>query len=337
MKILILSHQGIGDIIMSFPIYNAIREKFPNAIIYSTVKSMTEAELLRDQCLSDEFILSDYYHMSLYEKISWIWSLLFLRFDLVVSPFKVNYLKSILIRVITLSKKMVIHKDSSSRLLGMLSQNVLVHQSAKSVHNNQQIASLFSDTVFLPSLRPGAVNSISMSEVFTEKYDCIIGIHPGCGEVEKHKRWPVERYIELINLLVGQQKKILFMLFGVKSEVELCNEIINGVNDNVSIRSFCGKKTISETISLVAKCTVFVSGDSGLMHVASALNVKTYSVYGPTTHLTTSPYWNHGEVIRASLPCSPCYPDRLTGCGNPICMSSVSASAVFDKISEIKD
>ena len=63
-SVLVLSHQGLGDIISSIPIYNALRTEYPDATITSTVKGYSEKRLLESQGLSDLFIMSDIYSMT---------------------------------------------------------------------------------------------------------------------------------------------------------------------------------------------------------------------------------------------------------------------------------
>jgi len=115
----------------------------------------------------------------------------------------------------------------------------------------------------------------------------------------------------------------------------LCNDVCNNYNDSSNIYMLCGKTSFDESLSIISNCSVFVSADSGMMHVASALNVKTISIFGPTSSNEISPYWNDSVVLSKHLSCSPCYPDLIQGCGSPVCMSTVTPKNVFYEIKKI--
>jgi heptosyltransferase-2 len=94
----------------------------------------------------------------------------------------------------------------------------------------------------------------------------------------------------------------------------------------VGVRNLAGETTLGEFIDLAAACRVFLTNDSGAMHVASALEVPTVAVFGATDDTTTGPTGPLARVVREHAECSPCL---LREC--PIdhrCMTRVSAARV---------
>ena len=73
------------------------------------------------------------------------------------------------------------------------------------------------------------------------------------------------------------------------------------------------------------------------MHAAAALNVRTVSIFGPTSHREIAPDWNEPIILSKDLPCSPCYPYFLKGCGNPRCMSEITPEYVYQVLGKIKN
>jgi ADP-heptose:LPS heptosyltransferase len=92
---------------------------------------------------------------------------------------------------------------------------------------------------------------------------------------------------------------------------------------------------MGELVALLARCDLFLGGDSGPLHVASALGIPSVSVYGPTDPALTGPLGPKARVLRAGADCSPCYdlggaPEcRREDLG---CMAQVSAEEVFDAV-----
>jgi len=69
---------------------------------------------------------------------------------------------------------------------------------------------------------------------------------------------------------------------------------------------FCGATTLGEAMALIKRCRFFVSNDSGLMHVAAALDVPTVAVFGSTDPVATGPRGKRTRIVRRPMACSPC-------------------------------
>jgi heptosyltransferase-2 len=153
----------------------------------------------------------------------------------------------------------------------------------------------------------------------------VIGISPGAA-YGNAKRWPPERFAECARSFPDHT--ILF--FGSSGERDLCESIAAQLPN---ARNLAGATTLREFIDLAAACRLFLTNDSGAMHVASALGVPTVSVFGATDDTTTGPTGPLARVVREHAECSPCL---LREC--PIdhrCMTAVSPARVVAAAREL--
>ena len=114
-------------------------------------------------------------------------------------------------------------------------------------------------------------------------------------------------------------------LFGSKTERDLCEEVAQLLNGH-QVTNYAGQTTLAQFIDLAAGCELFLTNDSGSMHIASALGVPTVAIFGATDDTTTGPTGLNARVVRQPVDCSPCL---LREC--PIdhrCMTGVSADRV---------
>ena len=156
----------------------------------------------------------------------------------------------------------------------------------------------------------------------------VVGMSPGAA-YGGAKRWLPERFADAGALLGGP-----VALFGSNEERALCEGIATVLQrDSVPVYNFAGETSLSEFVDLAAACRVFVTNDSGGMHIASALGVPTVAIFGATDHIGTGPTGPLARVVREPVECSPCL---LREC--PIdhrCMTRVSAAQVAQAAKEL--
>jgi heptosyltransferase-2 len=168
----------------------------------------------------------------------------------------------------------------------------------------------------------------------------VIGISPGAA-YGNAKRWLPDRFASsaggLATGVLGLGGKSpatrspalqpAVLVFGSASERPLCEEVAAALRRNhIEARNLAGETTLREFIDLAAACRLFLTNDSGAMHVASALGVPTVAVFGATDDATTGPAGPLARVVREHAECSPCL---LRDC--PIdhrCMTRVTADKV---------
>lgn len=151
----------------------------------------------------------------------------------------------------------------------------------------------------------------------------VIGISPGAA-YGTAKCWLPERFAEAAGRLAAERGASI-ALFGSKSERELCGQVAAQLGAHAVI-NYAGETTLSQFIDLASGCELFLTNDSGAMHIASALGVPTVAIFGATDDTTTGPTGGNARVVRQPVDCSPCL---LREC--PIdhrCMTAVSAERV---------
>lgn len=125
----------------------------------------------------------------------------------------------------------------------------------------------------------------------------VIGFCPG-AEFGPAKRWPHYHYAKLAEMLI--EKGYAIRLFGSKKDQEVGEQIRESLPEN--LRSYCvnlaGLTDLNQAVDLIADCVAVVSNDSGLMHIAAALNKPLVALYGPTSPQYTPPLSPNAEVIR---------------------------------------
>ncbi len=180
--------------------------------------------------------------------------------------------------------------------------------------------------------RAGLIDALPACEAIRLQRDVsangkrIIGISPGAA-YGTAKRWLPERFAEAAGAL-ARSRGASIALFGSKTERDLCAEVAR-LLDGHQVTNYAGQTTLAQFIDLASGCELFLTNDSGSMHIASALGVPTVAIFGATDDTTTGPTGRNARVVRQPVDCSPCL---LREC--PIdhrCMTGVSAERVVQE------
>lgn len=154
----------------------------------------------------------------------------------------------------------------------------------------------------------------------------VIGFMPG-AEYGRAKQWPVQYFAELAEKLIAAGYQI--WIFGSNKEVSMGDEIISFFPAHAI--NLCGKTQLVDVVDLISCCEQIVSNDSGLMHVAAAVNVKVNAIYGSSTPDYTPPLTNTAVIHYKRLQCSPCF-ERTCQYGHYNCLSMIYSNDVFAEI-----
>lgn len=149
----------------------------------------------------------------------------------------------------------------------------------------------------------------------------VIGIHPFGSKL--NKRWPIEHVVEFCRH-VDKEHGYTVIIFGGQKEAPIIETI---ARESKNLISVAGKLDIRESASIIGRCRVFVSTDSGPMHIAQAMEVPTIALFGPDDPLITGPITGTYEVIQKDIPCVPC---RSKSCEIGVkCMKNISPQEVI--------
>jgi heptosyltransferase-2 len=150
----------------------------------------------------------------------------------------------------------------------------------------------------------------------------VLALCPG-AEYGEAKRWPVEYYAEVARAATAQGWQV--WLFGSAKDIPVTHEI-NRLS-NMACLDLGGKTQLGEAIDLMALCTAVVSNDSGLMHVAAALDKKLIALYGSSDPHHTPPMSSKAIIEYLGLSCSPCF-KRECPLGHLNCLKMISPAKV---------
>jgi len=140
------------------------------------------------------------------------------------------------------------------------------------------------------------------------------------------KRWPVRHFARLAQLLAADYE--IWLLGSHKdaphgAEIEAASL---GLAQNL-----CGKTDLGQAVDLLSACAVAVCNDSGLMHIAAALDRPMIALYGSSSPGFTPPLSDKAKVVSLNLPCSPCF-KRKCPLGHLDCLEKLTAERVRDEI-----
>ena len=165
-----------------------------------------------------------------------------------------------------------------------------------------------------------------------------LGLNPGAS-YGSAKRW-----YPLYFAKVAQEFANDFdiVIFGGSNESEICDEIARQLSKNgVKFTNLCGKTTIKELCEMIAGIAksggIFITNDSGPMHIAAAFKTPTIALFGPTRWRETSPYANeNARILHLNLPCMPCM-KRVCPLGTHACMKNLLPQMAIDAIKELEE
>ena len=144
---------------------------------------------------------------------------------------------------------------------------------------------------------------------------------PSAGKAAN--RWPATRFGQL-----AAQLELPTILIGGKSDQAVADEVVR--HSEGKAISLAGQTSLKELIPIIGNAKYFITNDTGPMHIAAALGVPVFAIFGPANPARTGPYGDNNTVIREELPCSPCY--AWKPCTNWQCMNSITVERVLDII-----
>jgi heptosyltransferase-2 len=149
----------------------------------------------------------------------------------------------------------------------------------------------------------------------------VIGVSPGAA-YGSAKRWLPERFAGAARRL-AERMKASVVVFGSAAEKSMCEDVAQAAGG----RNMAGETTLRGFIDMTAACSLFLTNDSGAMHIAAACGVPSITVFGPTNEIATGPLGPLARIVREPVECAPC---MLREC--PIdhrCMTRLTAEQVI--------
>ena len=171
-----------------------------------------------------------------------------------------------------------------------------------------------------------AQQQATLAELGIEPPEKLAVFCPG-AEYGPAKRWPARHFATLANELAARGYTL--WLLGSAKDKAVGDEIIALAKPGLPLRNLCGNTSLLQAIDLIACAEFVVCNDSGLMHVAAALDRPLIAVYGSSSPGFTPPLSTRARIINLHLACSPCF-KRECPLGHLDCLNKIEAQQVLD-------
>ena len=338
-NILVRGTNWIGDAVMTIPAVTAIRNTFPEATISVLAKPWV-AEVYRLCPAVNEIILfhDPGSHSGIQGKIRLAGELRTKRFDAAIL-----LQNAIEAAVISFLAGIPIRAGYNSDARGfLLTHSVQRTKTIKEVHQiNYYMEMVKSLGCRLAEksvcLQPDRDFASVSGDIFRQhgikggiKGDrLLIGMAPG-ATYGPAKKWFPERFAAVADRLIDEFSAQVVLL-GSGEDRKSAEQVEQ--KSRHPLFNLSGHTNLKEAIAVMARCNLFISNDSGLMHVAGALDVPLVAIFGSTNPATTSPVGNKSIVVRKNVPCSPCLKEV---CPTDFrCMDMVSIDDVYEKARDL--
>lgn len=329
-KILIIQTAFIGDVIMTTPIFRAIKKIFPTSEVHTLVIPAA-AKLIEPNPYIDKVHIFNK-KTGLLNKLKELHRLINL-FSSIKFSIGISVQHSLTSSMIMLLSG--IPYRIANQKMRFVTQNV---QIPLGLHNRHRVLSLLlplssksfsgeTELFIQDEVKNKANKLIKINNSESVKR---IGISP--GSVWETKKWHKDYYSKLIDML-GRSDFHIY-LFGSPQEKELCKTIKNN-SSYKNIFNYAGELSLQETAGMVGKMNLMLTNDSAPLHIANALDVPVFSFFGPTVRrFGCYPYRKNDKMLQIDLDCRPCAKHGGEKCplGHHNCMKEIKPEFVYNEI-----
>lgn len=305
MKIVVRAPNWIGDSVLSLPCLESLSKNFPTAQIWISAK-----EWVKDLFISCDFIegviplpdQNDFIGLrNSAKKIKGF------HFDIgLLLP---NSFSSALVFYLAKIPQRWGYQSDGRGLL--LTKGVALKNQDNFIHQVHYYLDLIKGLGF--QTNPPEINLPISEEEKKKAKECLqalnvdfkkplIVFNPGAA-YGPSKRWPAQKYAELA-LLFQERKEAIVLIIGSSDEVDVA-EFISSLLTKKPL-NLAGKTNLRLLAGLISYASLYVSNDSGTMHIANALKIPVVALFGPTVPRQTGPFQQPATVIKKEVPCGPC-------------------------------
>ncbi len=327
-KILVRATNWVGDAVMSLPAFRALHEKFPTAEISILAKPWV-ADLYGREPFCHRLI--PYTATDLAGKWSAAKSLRQEKFDCAIL-FQNAFEAAAVAYAARIPERIGYARDGRSALLtkavavpkpGEIPRHERFYY-LELLHRGGILESLpASDSIRLDGAPAARLAGLERFRALGLGEN-VVGVSPGAA-YGTAKQWLPDRFAAAASR-VALDLNAMVAIFGSQSERELCAFVESACT--VPAKNFAGETSLGEFIEMAAACRVYLTNDSGAMHIASALGVPTVTVFGATDDVGTGPTGPLASIVREPVECSPCLKREC-----PIdhrCMTRIEADRVAE-------
>lgn len=349
-KFLIINPFGIGDVLFTTPVIRALKNSAPDVFVGYWCNERTAPILENNPNVDKIFALSrgDIKRISRKSKFQGIARFLGLLYNIKKERFNISLDFSLDHRYSLISKLSGIKRrvgfDYKKR------GRFLTDKISIDGYQDKHIVEYYLSILGLIDIKAqgnylelavSAQDEKRANELFSEagirEGDVAVGVAPGAGaswgREASAKHWPLEKFAQLADkIITASGAKILIL--GDKQEEPIAAKMINSMSNKPI--DLCGKTNLRGLCAVIKNLRLLITNDGGPLHIASALGVKTVSIFGPVDDKVYGPY-SPGPghiVLKKDLSCRPCYQKfRMPECEyDRKCLSSIGVEEVFDAV-----
>ncbi len=316
MKILIRLPNWIGDTVMATPFLEELKKHYPHAS-FTLVGPKSCMSLLSRNFVHANTIVDD---------SKQFWCRIYRLYQLAQQirthdlsfTLQNNFLSALLLFMS--GSKMRIGYKKECR--GFLLTHAIATQ--KNMHQVQRYYHLLT-SLNIPSELPPPLYLYTAPHSITLPAKINIGINTG-GAFGSAKRWSKAHFMQTTQILLEYGYGVI--LFGGQEDRATNHEISTSLKKYPHLMNLTGKTSLQELTDIIASLNVFITNDSGPMHIAAALQVPIVAIFGPTDPTETSPWKAKAALISKNLSCSPCK-KRICPLKHHACMEELDATKVI--------
>ncbi|MDD5044350.1 MAG: glycosyltransferase family 9 protein [Candidatus Omnitrophica bacterium] len=306
--ILFIRHDRIGDMVLSTPVFPALKRRFPSARII-VLASTRNKEIIASDPYVDEILL--YNSLGLFRR-----SCSQRKIDLAIDPFCTYGLKTAFLAYLSGAKFRIGFEKAGREIFFNLKGPGLDGAGTILKHHEMLVRALgietkdFTPRLYLSQEEISSARNAILSRGIKEGEFKIV-VHP--GGFYPSQRWGFERFSALCKEITQRlNAKIIF--FTEDKELNI---------SNVFNFSHLG---LRQVMSIIGQAELFIGNNSGPLHIACALGIPTVSTMGPSDPMLWWPQGENNIVIRKDLPCSPCH---RPACSVRDCMGLITVEEMF--------
>ncbi len=331
-RILIVRTDRIGDVLLSTPVIKAMRDSYPDAYIAMMVSSYTK-DIVDGNPYLDEVIIydKDAKHKSWLRSVKFACNLKKQRFDLAIILHPTNR-----VHLVTFFAG-IPRRIGYDRKLGILLTDRIKHtkqlgEKHELEYNLDLVRCLGIEPkdkdLFMPIKRE---SEKWVEELFRQEgikdYDKLLAIHPGASCPSKI--WPNERFAEVADRLAQKYGFKVLIASGPK-DIALAQNVIRQMHHPAI--NLAGKISVSQLASVLKRCQLFISNDSGPVHISSAIGTPVISIFGRSQRGLSPKRWGPvGKIDRIAYKTVGCVECLAHNCvRNFACLREVTAGYVLD-------
>jgi heptosyltransferase-2 len=132
--------------------------------------------------------------------------------------------------------------------------------------------------------------------------------------------------------IAAERRGAKVLVMGSVKEGGICRAVASAMSGPVV--NLCGETSLGVAMAVIERCSMFVTNDSGLMHLAAALGVPTVAVFGSTDPVATGPRGSHTRIVRRPVDCAPCF--QATCPRDFRCMKAIEPIDVWNEMETLR-